>query len=105
MGGEAALEAPIPAKEKERERDIPENPELSGRPEQSEKPVVFMPETDVYIPTVRRSAGRARKTGFFGVVFAQLVMTAVIGIGLWAACALGIGQAGEICERLIGLFR
>ncbi len=99
MGGEAALEAPLTVNEKEKDHVI------SEQTEQVEKPVVFFPETDANIPTVRRSAGRTRKSGFFGVVFAQLVMTAIIGIVLWAACALDIGQAGEICERLAMLFR
>ena len=99
MGGEAALEAPLTVKEKEKE------PAISGQTEQAEKPVVFFPETDANIPTVRRSVGRARKSGFFGIVFAQLVITAITGTGLWAACAFGIGQAGEICERLVMLFR
>ena len=102
MGGEAAFDAPIPVKEKERKPVIPKEPE---RPEKPEKPVVFVPENGEYIQTVRYRSGHSRKPGFFGIVFAQLVMTTIIGIGLWAACAFGPGQAGEICERLIQLFR
>ncbi len=105
MGGEATLEAPLPVKENEREQDFPGDQKTANKPEQPEKPAVFMPETDSYITSVRHSAGRSRKSGLFGVVFAQLVITTLIGVGLWAACALGIGQAGEICERLVQLFR
>ena len=103
MGGEAALDAVIPAAPEKKEPPV--KPEM--RPELTEKPVVFLPETQESdnIPSVRYTAGTARKSGFGGIVFAQLIITAAVGAGLWAACAVGFGQAGEICERLIKLFR
>ena len=97
IGSGAALETGAPA-------GTDENIETSG-PEQGHKPVVYVQRTEEYSPDVRYSTGSRKKTGFTGVLFAQLVMTALIGAGFWAASVSGFGQAAELCERLVKLFR
>lgn len=68
----------------------------------AEKPTVYTPEQEVYIPRYKTS----RRRGSFGsVLFMQLLLSALFAFGLWAGCVFGSGDIREVCVRITELFR
>ncbi len=53
----------------------------------------------------RRAASRRRTVGFGDIVFVQLVLSALLAVGLWAGSAFGSPEISGICARVAELFR
>lgn len=95
MNGAAAIETPLPAEKEVSPADA--QPVIKA-------PAVYIPE-ETPAADIPRSY-RRRRTGSFGdILFVQLILSVLLGAGLWAGKVFGSGEVSALCERIAELFR
>lgn len=77
--------------------------EIGQAPREQEKPIVYTKSENMY--SEHFASARRRKRGSFGnIIFLQLVLSAVIALGVWAGKTFGGEEIRSVCESVIRLF-